>query len=149
MVILKKCEPELLYILAELFNFSEWNWRNLVFLTVGRSHLWSLKAAALLVSKIYWKLVNERDIDHLEKCALLSDSQHDLRSSQSTPDLLAVVSDRIGRASSRCNTWYIHLMLLAGFIMLVFFTKWSLMEFLFRYLALVCLFLVIDSFKWF
>ena len=32
--------------------------------------------------------------------------------------------------------------------MLVFFTKLSLMEFQVRYLALFCLFLVIDGFKW-
>ena len=37
----------------------------------------------------------------------------------------------------------------AGFSMLVFFTNLSLMEFHFRYLALIFLFSVIDGFKWF
>ena len=39
--------------------------------------------------------------------------------------------------------------LLIGFDMLVFFTILSLMEFQVRYLALFCLFSVIDGFEWF
>ena len=38
-VVLKKCKPELLYILAELFNMCL---KSLVFKIVGRSHQWSL-----------------------------------------------------------------------------------------------------------
>ena len=37
-VVLKNCEPELSYILTELFNMSE----SLVFQIVGKSHQWSL-----------------------------------------------------------------------------------------------------------
>ena len=40
-------------------------------------------------------------IDHLEKCGLFSDFQYGFRSSHSTADLLAVVSDRIARAFKR------------------------------------------------
>ena len=54
-----------------------------------------------VVSKIFEKLVNNRIIDHLEKCGLFSDFQYGFRSSQSTADLLTVVSDRIARAFNR------------------------------------------------
>ena len=50
-----------------------------------------------LVSKVFEKLVNNRIADHLEKCGLFSDFQYGFRSSQSTADLLTVVSDRIAR----------------------------------------------------
>ena len=52
----------------------------------------------LLVSKVLEKLVNNRIVDHLEKCDLFSDFQYGFRSSRSTADLLTVVSDRIVRA---------------------------------------------------
>ena len=42
-----------------------------------------------------------RFLDHLEKCGLFSDFQYGFRSSQSTPDLLTVVSDRIVRSFNR------------------------------------------------
>ena len=51
-----------------------------------------------VVSKIFEKLVNNRIVDHLEKCGLFSDFQYGFRSSQSTSDLLIVVSDRNARA---------------------------------------------------
>ena len=54
-----------------------------------------------MVSKVFEKLVNNRIVDHLEKCGLFSDFQYGFRSSQSTADLLAVVSDRIARAFNR------------------------------------------------
>ena len=53
-----------------------------------------------VVSKVFEKLVNNRIIDHLEKCDLFSDFQYGFRSSRSTADLLAVVSDKIARAFS-------------------------------------------------
>ena len=46
-------------------------------------------------------LVNNRIVDHLEKCGLFSNFQYGFRSSQSTADLLTKVSDRIARAFSR------------------------------------------------
>ena len=64
-----------------------------------------LKTTALLVFflwlvkslKNFEKLVNNRIVDHLEKCSLLSDFQYDFRSCRSTADLLTVVSDGIDR----------------------------------------------------
>ena len=54
-----------------------------------------------MVSKFFEKLINNRIVDHLEKCGLFSDSQYGFRSSQSTADLLTVASDRIARAFNR------------------------------------------------
>ena len=54
-----------------------------------------------MVSKVFEKLVNNRIVDHLEKCGLFSDFQYDFKSSRSTADLLTVVSDRIARAFNR------------------------------------------------
>ena len=123
MVVLKNCEPEHSYIPAELFNmclkescFLEcWKVSFVVpvFKDTGeRSTAKSYHPVSLLsvVSKVFEKLVNNRIVDHLEKCGLFSDFQYGLRSSQSTADLLTVVSDRIARASnsfwgySRCGT---------------------------------------------
>ena len=50
-----------------------------------------------MVSKVFEKLVNNRIVDHLEKCGLFSDFQYGFRSSRSTADLVTVVSDRIAR----------------------------------------------------
>ena len=54
-----------------------------------------------VVRKVFEKLVNNRIADHLEKYGLYSDFQYGFRSSRSTADLLAVVSDRIARAFNR------------------------------------------------
>ena len=54
-----------------------------------------------MVSKVFEKLVNNRIVDHLEKCGLFSDFQSGFKSSRSTADLLTVVSDRIARAFNR------------------------------------------------
>ena len=54
-----------------------------------------------VVSKAFEKLVNNRIADHLEKCGLFPVFQYGFRSSQSTTDLLTVVSDRIAKASNR------------------------------------------------
>ena len=113
-VVLKNFEPELSYILAELFNkclkkscFPDC-WKVLsvvsVFKNVGeRSTAKSYCLVCLLyvVSKVFQKLVNNRIVDHLEKCGLFSDFQYGFRSSQSTADLLTVVSDRIARVFNR------------------------------------------------
>ena len=64
-----------------------------------------LKTTTLLVFflwlVVFEKLVNNRIVDHLEKCGLFSDFQYGFRSSRSTPDLLTVVPDRIARAFNR------------------------------------------------
>ena len=113
-VVLKNCEPELSYILAKLLNeclkescFPDcWKVSSVVpvFKNVGeRSTAKNYRPVSLLsvVSTVFEKLVNNRIVDHLEKCGLFSDFQYDFRSSRSTADLLTVVSDRIGRAFNR------------------------------------------------
>ena len=57
-----------------------------------------------VVSKVLEKLVNNRIIDHLEKCGLFSDVQYGSRSSRSTKDLLTVKSDRTAWAFNRSGT---------------------------------------------
>ena len=87
-VVLKNCEPELSYILAELFNkclkescFPDCWMVSLmvtVFKNVGeRSNAKNYHSVSLLpgVSKVFEKLVNNRIVDHLEKCGLFSDFQ--------------------------------------------------------------------------
>ena len=54
-----------------------------------------------VVSKVFEKLVNNRIVDHLEKCGLFSDFQYGFSSSRSTADLLTVVSDKISKAFNR------------------------------------------------
>ena len=54
-----------------------------------------------VVSKVFEKLLNNRIVDHIEKCGLFSDFQYGFRSSQLTADLLTVVSDRIAGAFNR------------------------------------------------
>ena len=65
-----------------------------------------LKTTALLVflsvvSKVFQKLVNNRIIDHLEKCSPFSDFQYGFRSSRSTTDLLINICDRSTRVFNR------------------------------------------------
>ena len=111
-VVPKNCEPELSYILAELFNkcpkessFPDcWKVLSVVPKNVGeRSTAKNYRPVSLLsvVSKVFEKLVNNRIVDHLEKCGLFSDFEYGFRSSRSTTDILTVVSDRIARAFNR------------------------------------------------
>ena len=81
-VVLKNCEPELSYILAELFN--KYLRVVPVFKNVReRSTAKSYGPVSFLsvVSKVFEKLVNNRIVDHLEKCGLFSDFQYGFRSS--------------------------------------------------------------------
>ena len=110
-VVLKNCELELSYILAEIFNkcLKESCFPDClkvssvvsVFKNVGERftaknyHPVSLFS---VVNKVFEKLVNNRIVDHLEKYGLFSDFQYDFRSSRWTADLLTVVSDRIASA---------------------------------------------------
>ena len=50
---------------------------------------------------MFEKLVNNRIVDHLEKCGLFSDFRYGFRSSQPTADLLTVVSNIIARTFKR------------------------------------------------
>ena len=105
-VVRKNCEAEFSNILAEYFSvclkescFQDcWKFSLVVpvFKNVGeRSKAKNYRPVCLLsvVSKVFEKLVNNRTVDHLEKWGLFS--------SRSTADLLAAVSDRIGRAFNR------------------------------------------------
>ena len=90
MVVLKDCEqPEFSYILAELFNnclkdscFPDcWKFSSVVpvFKNVAkRSTAKNYRPVSLLsvVSQVFEKLVNNRIVDHLEKCGLFSDVQY-------------------------------------------------------------------------
>ena len=93
-VVLKNCEPELSYILAELFNkclkescFPDcWKVSSVVpaFKNVGeRSTAKNYHPVCLLsvVSKVFEKLVNIRIVDVLWKYGLFSDFQYGFRSS--------------------------------------------------------------------
>ena len=75
-----------------------------VFKNVGdRSTAKNYHPVSLLsvVSKVFEKLVSNNIVDHLEKCGLFSNFQYGCRRSQSTADLLTVLSDRIARAFNR------------------------------------------------
>ena len=113
-MVLKNCEPELSYILTKLFNkcLKESSFPNCwkvssvvpVFKNAGeRSTAKNYRPVSLLsvVSEVFEKFVNNRIVDHLEKCGLFSDFQYGFRSSRSTADLLKVVSDRIARTFNR------------------------------------------------
>ena len=148
-VVLKNCEPELSYILAELFNnclkescFADcWKVSSVapVFKNVGERStaknttlsvyfLWlvkSLKNLSLIGLLITWRnvaffLISSMVLDVLNELQIFSQ---------------------------------LYLMELLGLLhecgMLVFFTNWRLIKFLGRYLALFLLFLVIDGFKLF
>ena len=54
-----------------------------------------------VVSKVFEKLVNNKLVDHLEKCFLFPDSQYDFRPSQLNANLLTVVSDKTAGAFNR------------------------------------------------
>ena len=162
-VVLKNCEPELSYILAELFNMCRkkscfpdcWKVSSVVpvFKNVGeRSTAKNYHPVTLLpvVSKVFEKRGNNRTVDHLEKCGLFSDFQYGLRSSRSSADLV-IVPDRIAFNRSGA-TRVVALDILKTFDR-VWHTgllhKLSLMEFQVRYLALFLLFSVIGGFVWF
>ena len=72
-----------------------------VFKNVGEKGL-QLKTTALLVFFLLLvKYLNNRLIDHLEKCNIFSDFQYGFRSSRSIVDLLTVVSDRMAKVFNK------------------------------------------------
>ena len=52
-----------------------------------------------VASKVFQKLLNNRIVDHLEKCGLFSDFQYDFKSSRSTADFATVVSNKIASST--------------------------------------------------
>ena len=164
-VVLKSCEPELCYILDELFNkclrescFPDcWKVSSVVpvFKNVGeRSTAKNYHPVSLLsvVSKVFEKLVNNRIVDHLAKCGLLISSMV-----LGLLDQLLIFSqlyliEFLGFLTGLglLKLWHlIYPRLLTEFGMLIFFTNLSLMEFQVRYLVLFLLFSAINGFKWF
>ena len=115
-VVLKNCEPEFSYILAEPLNMCPketcfpdcWKVSSVlpVFKNVGvistakNCHPVSL---LFVVSKFFEKLKNDSIVDHLEKCGFVSHFHYSFSSCRSTADLLTVVSERIARAFNRCG----------------------------------------------
>ena len=101
-VVLKKCEPERSYILAELFNkcLKESCFPDCckvssvvpIFKNVGER---STVKNYCPVSLLLWLVKSLRNV------AFFSDFQYGFRSSQSTADLLTVVFHRIARAFNR------------------------------------------------
>ena len=113
-VVLKNCESELSYILAELFSmclkescFPDcWKVSRVVpvFKNVEkRSFAKNYCPVSLVsvVSKVFEKLVSNRIVDHLTKCGLFSDFHYGFRSSRSTAGLLTFLTDRIARVFHR------------------------------------------------
>ena len=93
-VVLKNCEPELSYILAELFNkclkescFPDcWKVSSVVpvfknFDEQSTAKNYRLVSLLSVVSKVFEKVVNNRIVDPLEKCGLFTDFQYGFRSS--------------------------------------------------------------------
>ena len=100
-VVLKNCEPELSYILAELFS-----------MCLKEScfpDCWKVSSVIPVFKNVVERSTGKNNppvslhsmVNHLEKCGLLSDFHYGFRSFQSTADLLTVVSDRIARAFNR------------------------------------------------
>ena len=113
-VVLKNCEPELSYILAELFNMCLKEscfpdcWKVSLVVPVfknvgGRSTAKNYCPVSLLsvVSEVFEKLVNNSIVDPLEKCGLFSNHQYGFRCSWSIADLLTVVAGRTANAFNR------------------------------------------------
>ena len=106
-----------------------------------------------VVSKVFEKLVNNRIVDHLEKCGFFLILSMVL----GLPDQLQLFSqlhliELLGLLTSLglLELWHlIYPRLLTGFGILVFFTNLSPMEFQVRHFALSLFFSVIDGFEWF
>ena len=109
-VVLKNSEPELLYIIAELFNnclkescFPDcWKVSSVasVLKNIGERYTdKNYRPVSLfsVVNKAFEKLGNNRIVNQPEKYGIFSDFHYGFRSSRSTADLLTVVSDRIIR----------------------------------------------------
>ena len=148
-VVLKNCEPEYSYILADLFNkclkescfLRTFHVMVLVFKNVGeRSATKNYCHVALLsvVSKVFEKLVNNKIVDR--NMAFILTSSVVLRLfNQLQIFLLIYLTELLELLTGLelLELWHlIYPRFLAGFGMLVFFTNLSLMGFQVKYLAL-------------
>ena len=141
--VLKNCEPELSYILAELFikRLKEscfpdcWKVSSVVpvFKNIGeRSTAKNYCPVSLLsvVSKVCEKLVNNRIVDHLEKFLISSMVLGLLDQLLIFSQLYLIELVGLLTGLGLLELWHlIYPRLLTGFGMLVFFTNLSLMEF--------------------
>ena len=109
-MVIKNCEPELSYILVELFNkclkescFPDCGKVSSV---VSVFKIFGEKCAPKNyppdslhseVSEVFEKLVTNRIVDHLEKRGLFSDFPYGFKSSRSNADLVTVVSGGTAR----------------------------------------------------
>ena len=92
-VVLKNCEPVLSLILPDFFNkclkescFPDFQVSSVVpvFKNVGERYTaknYCPVSLLSVVNKVFEKLVNNRIVDHVEKCGLFSDFQYGFRSS--------------------------------------------------------------------
>ena len=106
-----------------------------------------------VVSKVFEKLVNNRTVDHLEKCGCFSDFQYGFRFSWLTAGLLIVVSDRIAIVFTRPGaTGAVVLDMSKAFNVVWkagFLHQLTCYELLSQIFVLFYVFLVIDGFEWF
>ena len=107
-----------------------------------------------MVSKVFEKLLNSGIVDHLEKCDLFSDFQYSFRSSQSTADLLTIVSDRITtRAFNRSRATQAVVLDIFKAFHRVWHTgllhKLKSYEISSEIFGIIFYFLIIDGFEWF
>ena len=104
-----------------------------------------------MVSKVFEKLVNNRIVDHLEKCVFFLISSMVLGLLNQLQILLQLyLIELLGLLTGLWLLELYHLIysrLLIGFGMLVFFSNLGLMECQVRYLVLFPLFSVIDGFQ--
>ena len=126
-----------------------------VFKIVGkRSTAKNYRLVGLLsvVSKVFETLVNNRIVDHLEKCGHFFYFQYGFRP---TVDLHTVVSDTIARSLNRSGATQAAALDISKAFNRVWHAgllhklRVSLMEFQVKYFALFLLFSVIDGFEWF
>ena len=89
-VVLKNCEPQLSYILADLFMmclkescFPDcWKVSSVVLESlIGSPCIYRPVSLLSVDSKVFEKLVNNKIVDHLEKSGLFSDFKYGFRSS--------------------------------------------------------------------
>ena len=106
-----------------------------------------------MFSKVFEKLINNRTVDHLDKCGHFYNLQFGIRSSWSTTVLLKVVSDRLATGLNRSGaTWAVALDICKAFNRgshAGLLHKLTSYEIQVSYLVLFLLFSVIEGFGWF
>ena len=156
-VVIKSCGPELSYILNELFSIClresclQECWRVSsvvpVFKNVGKGSTARTYLPVSLLSVV------SKVFDHLRKCGLFSAFQYGLRSFWSTADLLTDASNGVSRDFNRSGATQAVLLGISKAFDKVWHAglhhKAKSCKISGQYLALFCLVLLRDSFKWF